>query len=90
MTGKTRIIDALGEPKLLLPALVNEALAANDRGKFYFTLLQMAQAHADDPQRRTPELVAERTAAGVDEDTLEALPIHSARLGPGRYCRPDD
>lgn len=89
MTDKTRIIDALGEPKLLLPALVNEALAANDRAKFYFTLLQMAQAHADDPQRRTPELVAERTAAGVDEDTLDSLPIHSARLGPGRYCVPD-
>lgn len=89
MTDKTRIIDALGEPKLLLPALVNEALAANDRAKFYFTLLQMAQAHADDPQRRTPELVAERTAAGVDEDALDSLPIHSARLGPGRYCVPD-
>ena len=89
MTDKTRIIDALGEPKLLLPALANEALAANDRAKFYFTLLQMAQAHADDPQRRTPELVAERTAAGVDEDALDSLPIHSARLGPGRYCVPD-
>ncbi len=86
MTDKTRIIDALGEPKLLLPALVNEALAANDRAKFYFALLQMAQAHADDPQRRTPELLAERTGASVDEDALDSLPIHSARLGPGRYC----
>ncbi|MGB7988299.1 MAG: hypothetical protein WCF44_02820, partial [Candidatus Methylophosphatis roskildensis] len=60
MTDKTRIIDALGEPKLLLPALVNEALAANDRAKYYFALLQIAQARADDPQRSAPELVAVR------------------------------
>lgn len=31
MTEKNRIIDALGERKLLLPALVNAALAANDQ-----------------------------------------------------------
>ncbi|MBK7848062.1 MAG: hypothetical protein IPJ73_13230 [Zoogloea sp.] len=31
MTEKARIIDALGEPGLLLPALLADALAANDR-----------------------------------------------------------
>ncbi|MBK9086789.1 MAG: DUF47 family protein [Sterolibacteriaceae bacterium] len=88
MTDKTRIIDALGEPKLLLPALVNEALAANDRAKYYFALLQIAQARADDPQRSAPELVAERSAAGVEEDALDTVPAHSARLEAGRYCIP--
>lgn len=88
MTDKTRIIDALCEPKLLLPALVSEALAANDSAKFYFTLLQMAQARADDPERSMPELVAERTAAGVLEDALDTVPAHSARLEAGRYCIP--
>ena len=39
MTEKARIIDALGEPSLLLPALLADALAANDRVKFYFSLL---------------------------------------------------
>ncbi len=49
MTEKNRIIDALGERKLLLPALVNAALAANDQTKYLFTLLQMAKSHADHP-----------------------------------------
>lgn len=89
MADKTRIIDALGEPRLLLPTLVNQALAANDRAKFYFTLLQMAQTHADDPQRSTPELIAERTAAGLDEESLDALPTRSTRLEPGRYSMPE-
>ena len=88
MTDKTRIIEALGEPRLLLPALLIEALAANDRAKFYFTLLQMAQTRADDPLRSPPELFAERTAAGVEEDTLDTVPAHSARLEGGRYCIP--
>ena len=38
MTEKNRIIDALGERKLLLPGLVNAALAANDQTKYLFTL----------------------------------------------------
>lgn len=88
MTDKTRIIDALGEPKLLLPALLNEALAANDRAKFYFTVLQMAQARAEDPQQPLPELSAERAAAGVSEDGFDKLPAHAEKLDTGRYALP--
>lgn len=34
MVAKTRIMDELGEKSLLLPALVNTALAANDRANY--------------------------------------------------------
>ena len=44
MTEKTHIVDALGERGLLLPALVNRALAANDQAKYRLTLLQAAKA----------------------------------------------
>ena len=50
MTEKNRIIDALGERKLLLPGLVNAALAANDQTISLVTLLQTAKSHADHPQ----------------------------------------
>ena len=33
MSEKTRMVEALGERRLLLPTLLNEALAANDRAK---------------------------------------------------------
>ena len=43
---KSHIVEALGEEGLRLPALLNEALAANDRAKYLFTVLQVAQGHA--------------------------------------------
>ena len=33
MPEKTRIVEVLGEQSLLLPGLVNRALAANDRAE---------------------------------------------------------
>ncbi len=33
MTEKYRILEALGEAELVVPALVNRGLAANDRAK---------------------------------------------------------
>ena len=49
MTDKTSIVASLGERKLALPRMVNEALGANDRIKYLFTLLQAARHQADDP-----------------------------------------
>ncbi len=43
MTEKLKIVGALGEESLLLPALVNDALTANNRAKYYFSLLQTAR-----------------------------------------------
>lgn len=66
MATKTSIIDELGEGALLLPGKLQDALAANDRLKLSFSLLQAAESHADHPQAALPDLSAERRAAGVD------------------------
>jgi hypothetical protein len=63
MSEKTRILDSLNEQALLLPSLVNRALAANDRVKYRFTLLQAAQAHAERPD-------SERTQRPVEPTTI--------------------
>jgi uncharacterized protein Yka (UPF0111/DUF47 family) len=66
MTGKGSMIDVLGERALLLPHKLEEALAANDRLKVCFTLLQAAERHADHPEEPVPDFLAERHAAGMD------------------------
>lgn len=86
MAEKSRIISSLGEQKLLLPALVRTALAANDRTKYYFTLLQAARSHADHPQRPISDLHQERLATGIDDAALDAVVGSCARLGKGRYA----
>jgi uncharacterized protein Yka (UPF0111/DUF47 family) len=67
MSEKARIVAALGERRLLLPFLLNEALAANDRAKYRLTLLQTARAHADFPAETFPDLHAERLACGIGD-----------------------
>jgi uncharacterized protein Yka (UPF0111/DUF47 family) len=66
MTDKSSIIDGLGEHALLLPHRLEEALAANDRLKVCFTLLQAAERHADHPEETVPDFAAERRGAGLD------------------------
>ncbi len=66
MTNKGAIIDLLGERALLLPHKLAEALAANDRLKVCFTLLQAAERHADHPDEPAPDFLSERRAAGLD------------------------
>jgi hypothetical protein len=55
---KKNILKELGEDELLLPELVNAALAANDRIKYYFTLLQAARSSALHPDNEFPGLIA--------------------------------
>lgn len=76
---KAHIIDALGESPLLLPLLLNAALAANDRAKYFFTLLQVAQGHASHPDAPHSDLRIERQAAGVDEDSFDGVVAASCR-----------
>lgn len=71
MTEKSLIIEALGEGELLLPALLNAALSANDQAKFHFTLLQLAHDHARHPDGTPPSLRNERIAAGLDDEGLD-------------------
>ena len=88
MTEKNRIIDALGERKLLLPALVNTALTANDQAKYLFTLLQMAKSHADRPDAAFSDLHQERLVSGLDEEALDHVIEGSQRGANGDYQIP--
>jgi hypothetical protein len=66
MTAKTRIVEHLGETAVLLPRLVADGLAANDRAKLRMTALQAAVRHANDPTGSPEDLSAEARAAGLD------------------------
>jgi uncharacterized protein Yka (UPF0111/DUF47 family) len=74
MIAKQSIVAALGEHRLALPRLLEEALAANDRVKYRLTLLQLARRHADAPDQPLPDLRAERAAARIETAELDQLP----------------
>jgi hypothetical protein len=85
MTAKAGIVAHLGEKAVLLPSLIGDGLAANDRIKLRLSMLQEAAAHARAPQR-----VAFRIGTvpidGIDPDAL----ISGARiLGQKRLFIPD-
>jgi uncharacterized protein Yka (UPF0111/DUF47 family) len=77
----------LGEDALLLPSLVNDALAANDRAKYLMTLLQMARGHADQPESSAVGLKPERLACGLTED-FDSVVESTRAVRPGVYCIP--
>jgi len=83
MATKTSIIGELNEPALLLPQRLQEALAANDRLKFCFTLLQAAESHADHPHDPPLDLTAERGAARLPAGELDAAVAQSRREAGG-------
>ena len=85
MTEKKNILKELGEEELLLPELVNAALAANDRIKYYFTLLQTAQSRALHPDREVSSLKIERETAGVENELLDSVVQEAEKLGSGAY-----
>jgi uncharacterized protein Yka (UPF0111/DUF47 family) len=63
---KSLIIEDLGERALLLPQTLEKALAANDRIKLCFTLLQSAQQHADRPGETVRDMSSELHAMKID------------------------
>ncbi|HEY9213318.1 MAG TPA: hypothetical protein VIQ29_10760 [Ancylobacter sp.] len=71
---KTGVVASLGELQLLRPAWTKAALAANDRLKLYLTVLQAAQAHAEQPSNVPLNLKREFAAAQVDAQWLTDLP----------------
>ena len=85
--SKQRIIEALGEGKLLLPELVRRAQAANDRVKYLLTLFQTARSAADGDDS-APSLREERLASGVRETVLDGVVHASARRPDGAYAIP--
>ena len=78
---KTQLLAALGEDALALPARIDAGLAANDRLKYYFTLLQGARGHADRPDDPTSSLQQERLAAGIGDPALDLLVTDARREG---------
>ena len=82
---KTQILKALGETGLQQAGAINAGLAANDRIKYAFSLLQMALEHAAHPKQSAPDLRQERLAAGIDDAALDVA-VSGAR-SVGKQCR---
>jgi uncharacterized protein Yka (UPF0111/DUF47 family) len=78
---KTKMMETLGEQGLTLPSQVEAGLTANDRLKYYFSLLQVARDHADQPDQSSPSLRPERLAAGVVDATLDQLVAATRKQG---------
>jgi uncharacterized protein Yka (UPF0111/DUF47 family) len=82
---KTQILAAIGEAGLQPLASLNAGLAANDRIKYFFSLLQMAIAHAEHLEQPVAALKRERTDCGIDDPDLDTV-VAEARL-VGTSCR---
>lgn len=88
MSEKARIVEALGERRLLLPDLLNEALSANDRIKYRLTVLQSAKARADFPDETFSDLRAERLACGITDTAYDDVVGGTIRQGADTYALP--
>ncbi|MDG6243509.1 MAG: hypothetical protein QCH31_03830 [Methanolobus sp.] len=82
------MIQELGEDELLLPSHVNAALLANDRVKYYFTLLQTAKARAEHPYLEFPDLSIERITTGEKDAELDNIVSSSTKLHNGTFMIP--
>ena len=80
---KLNVVEQLGETAVILPELVNRGLAANDRLKYYLTLLQAVVAQAAQPQQPAATLRAEREASGVPQVEFDELVGRSRRQADG-------
>src|SRR5262249_59943276 len=67
--------------------LVGNALAANDRAKFYFTWFQAACSCADAPDKAPPDLSGERAAVGIADAMLDDG-LQRASHADGGYLMP--
>jgi uncharacterized protein Yka (UPF0111/DUF47 family) len=88
MSEKARIVEALGERRLLLPFLLNEALAANDRAKYRLTLIQTAKARADFPAEPFSDLRTERIACGIADAWYDDVVSDTVACGTDMYAIP--
>ena len=79
---KTQIIEQLGQTDVLLPALIADGLAANDRVKVRLSVLQAAGRHARAPNGARFDLTGECHAAGIDPLAVESL-VNGASLTAG-------
>jgi len=85
---KSEIIEELGQFDLLLPSLIADGLAANDRLKARLSILQAAAHRARQPGGPRFELAGECRAAGIDDVTLETLVNRAFLLNDARFSAP--
>jgi uncharacterized protein Yka (UPF0111/DUF47 family) len=85
---KTEIVSELGENPLLLPAYVEQALQANNRIKYLFTLLQEARRYADHPETGATDLRTERLAADISDSSLDSIIANSQCTSSKNYFIP--
>jgi uncharacterized protein Yka (UPF0111/DUF47 family) len=86
---KSQIIEQLGQAEILLPSLVAEGLAANDRVKVRMSAMQAAVHRAREPDHPATDLHVECRAAGIAPAALATL-IGGAHLaGNGRMTAPN-
>lgn len=86
---KSQIIEQLGQADILLPSLIAEGLAANDRIKVRMSALQAAVHHAQVPDHPATDLHVECRAAGVAPATLATLIGGAHVAGDGRMAAPN-
>jgi len=79
---KSEIVERLGQVDLLLPSLIADGLAANDKVKVRLSVLQAVARRASAPTDGRFDLTSECRAAGIDHVPLETL-INRATLLPG-------
>ena len=84
---KSEIIEELGQSDILLPALIAEGLAANERVKVRLSVLQAATRHAREPQGYRFDLEEECRAAALDGGAMEAL-VNGANAAGERLTAP--
>ena len=88
MTAKIEMVRLLGEQSLLLPTLLADALAANDRLKLRLTLLQEAAAHVRHPEQTARSFDVERRAAGLADAQYDATIAGAQSLTDDRILVP--
>jgi len=78
---KDKILSELQESAFRKFELLREGLVANDRAKYYFALLGLAQAHAFDPSAPVDGLESERQKAGIEDAWLDEVAALAAADG---------
>jgi uncharacterized protein Yka (UPF0111/DUF47 family) len=90
MAIKTQIVDFLGDKALVLPALLDNAIVANEQAKYVLGLLQIAANNADNPSEAAPPtLKSEREACGLGDASFDRCVADSLSDGHGNYNIPN-
>ena len=88
MVAKVGIVERLGEQAVLLPALIEQALAANDRLKIRLTILQEAAAQATEPGRSPSSLARELRDVGLSEAAFGTMISGTRPIDAGMFVAP--